>query len=281
MTASRYKLPASFANLAGQKFGINLLDLFKDDEEGSSETSGFLPQFSTTVVEKGRGGVLGYKAPRTPTRESTFELAPQLPGQGGTSVNIGDVSASASTSQKETEEEKEPELPKRESLGSIASKWGQTALFGGQDYFKALEAGYKPEEIRSYLEQNPSMLHETNRPGQTSGLYEQISRGNVTQPSEYFTPQQYLDRQIEQQRAQSNQSSQQNYQTVSTPSAPSISTQYGASAEYLGHKDIEAAKAGGMSDQQIAQVIKANVSKLREGNLPGGGGLYDQYAKYM
>ena len=68
MTASRYKLPASFAEMAGRKFGINLLDLFKDDEEGQSETSGFLPQFQTKVIEKGRGGVLGYKAPRTPTR---------------------------------------------------------------------------------------------------------------------------------------------------------------------------------------------------------------------
>lgn len=277
MTASRYKLPASFAKLAGQKFGINLLDLFKDDEEGSSETSGFLPQFSTKVVEKGRGGVLGYKAPRTPTRESTFQLAPELPGQGSSSVTIGDISAS--TSQSEKEKEKEPVLPQRESLGSIASKWGQTALFGGQDYFKALEAGYKPEEIRSYLEQNPSMLHETNRPGQTSGLYEQIARGNVSQPSEYFTPQQYLDRQIQQQQSQSNQSNQQS----EAPRQFSISagSAFADSDQWLGGADVEAAKAQGATNQEIARWIDSNKDKLRYGNLPGGGGLYDQYKQYL
>lgn len=277
MTASRYKLPSAFANLAGQKFGINLLDLFKDDEEGSSETSGFLPQFSTKVIEKGRGGVLGYKAPRTPTRESTFELAPQLPGQGSSSVTIGDISASAT--QKEPEKEKEPVLPQRESLGSIASKWGQTALFGGQDYFKALEAGYKPEEIRSYLEQNPSMLHETNRPGQTGGLYEQIARGNVSQPSEYFTPQQFLDRQIK-----SQQSSTPAPQQEQKP-APSFSiaagTAYADSDKWLGGADVEAAKAQGASNQDIARWIATNTDKLRGSNVPGGGGLYDQYKQYL
>ena len=127
MTASRYKLPKGFAELAGQKFGINLLDLFGDDEEGSSAENGFLPQFSTRVVEKGRGGALSYKAPRTPTRESTFEIVPSLPGQGGTSVNIGDISATATAPKPEPV--KEPEKP----AVQISSQWGQDPAYFQQN----------------------------------------------------------------------------------------------------------------------------------------------------
>lgn len=269
MTAARYKLPASFAKLAGQKFGINLLDLFGDeDESGSSETSGFLPQFSTRVLEKGRGGVLGYKAPRTPTRESTFELAPALPGQGGTGVSIGDTSTSSSTTAKEIE--KEPEKPSVQ----ISSEFGQDpTYFGHEDYWRNIERGATPTQIKEFLDKNINLLREGNVPG-GGGLYDQLKSGKVPTPGSSGSAA-YQAQQPKQPEPQPT------YQTASTPSAPSISTQYGASAEYLGHKDIEAAKAGGMSNEQIAQVIKANVGKLREGNLPGGGGLYDQYKQYM
>lgn len=270
MTAARYKLPASFAQLAGQKFGLNLLDLFGDeDEASSSETGGFLPQFSTKVVEKGRGGVLSYKAPRTPTRESTFQLVPALPGQGGASVNIGDISSSStSTTPKETE--KVPEKPSVQ----ISSEFGQDpAYFGHEDYWRNIERGATPKQIQEFLDKNINLLREGNVPG-GGGLYDQLKSGNVPTLGSSGSA-------VYQAQQPKQPEPQPSYQTVSTPSAPSISTQYGASAEYLGHKDIEAAKAGGMSNEQIAQVIKANVGKLREGNLPGGGGLYDQYAQYM
>ena len=198
MTAARYKVPANFLRTAGGVFGLDLASLFSDEEEKKEGAEGFLPQFTQKAIQKGRGGVLGYQAFRTPTTVSTFELTPKE----GATLEVTDkpalpAAAAPATTVKETELEKEP-TPTRESLGSIAAKWGPTGLFGKQDYYKALEVGYKPEEIRTYIEQNPSMVGESNRPGQTSGLYEEIIRGQVSMPSEFFTPQQFLDRQISQ-----------------------------------------------------------------------------------
>lgn len=64
-------------------------------------------------------------------------------------------------------------------------------------------------------------------------------------------------------------------------SSPSIGTGAGASAEYFGHADVEAAKAGGATNEQIAEFIKKNPNLLRGGNVAGGGGLYDEYQPYM
>lgn len=260
MTASRYKLPASFAEMAGRKFGINLLDLFKDDEEGQSETSGFLPQFSTKVIEKGRGGALSYKALRTPTRESTFQLAPELPGQGGSSVTIGDITATGGTTTKE--EVKEPEKP----AVQISSQWGQDpAYFGHEDYFRNLEQGATPTQIQEFLDKNINLLRGSNVPG-GGGLYDQIKAGNV--PTLGSSGQAVVQ---QQQQAQSNQPQQQ----------PSYSISAGQSADYLGHADVEAAKAQGASNQDIARWVATNIDKLRGSNVPGGGGLYDEYKQYL
>lgn len=76
MTATRFKLPQNFLGPAGSRFGIDLAGLFEDDSEAEGGAEGFLPSFSTKVLEKGRGGALSYKAPRTPTRESVFNLTP-------------------------------------------------------------------------------------------------------------------------------------------------------------------------------------------------------------
>lgn len=76
MTATRYKLPSSLMKMAGTKFGFDLGELFSDDGEGTGTMEGFLPSFQSKVLEKGRGGVLSYKAPKMPTRESVFTLTP-------------------------------------------------------------------------------------------------------------------------------------------------------------------------------------------------------------
>lgn len=76
MTATRFKLPQSFLGKAGSRFGIDLAGLFADDTEADGGSEGFVPSFSTKVLEKGRGGALSYKAPRMPTRESVFNLTP-------------------------------------------------------------------------------------------------------------------------------------------------------------------------------------------------------------
>jgi len=76
MTATRYKLPPSLLRSAGSRFGFNLAELFGDEAEGTGTMEGFLPSFQTKTLEKGRGGVLSYKAPKMPTRESVFTLTP-------------------------------------------------------------------------------------------------------------------------------------------------------------------------------------------------------------
>jgi hypothetical protein len=63
--------------------------------------------------------------------------------------------------------------------------------------------------------------------------------------------------------------------------AAAIGTGAGASAQYFGHADVEKARAGGASNEQIAAYIKNNPGLLRGGNVAGGGGLYDEFKRYM
>ena len=50
----------------------------------------------------------------------------------------------------------------------------------------------------------------------------------------------------------------------------------GQSADYFGHADYSEALSRGASRQQILRYLDANPGKLREQNVKGGGGLYDQ-----
>ena len=258
MTASRYKFPKSALRLAG----FNLADFFKDDEsgEGTGSFEGFLPGYKESVLTKGRGGALSYKAPKVPTRVSEFTLTPEEMAPGG-GVNISNVN-----------QQTLPPAPEPPAPVQISSKWGaDPAYFGHEDYFRNIEAGATPSQIMDFLNENINLLRMGNVPG-GGGLYDQLLAGSV--PTLGSSGREVVE---QQQAAQPSPPSQ----IASAPSGPSFSTQYGASSEFLGHKDVEAAKAGGMTNEQIAQVLKANVGKLRMGNLPGGGGLYDEYAQYM
>ena len=55
-----------------------------------------------------------------------------------------------------------------------------------------------------------------------------------------------------------------------------ISTSYGINKSYFGGEDLEAAREAGHSDADIKKYLDANPSLLREQNVPGGGGVYDQ-----
>lgn len=59
-------------------------------------------------------------------------------------------------------------------------------------------------------------------------------------------------------------------------SQPRFSTAYGQSPDYFGGEDYKAAKASGASDSEILGWLDQNRGLLREQNVPGGGGLYDQ-----
>lgn len=55
-----------------------------------------------------------------------------------------------------------------------------------------------------------------------------------------------------------------------------INSGQGASSQYFGHIDYEAARNSGYSNESILQYLQSNQGQLREGNVPGGGGLYDE-----
>ena len=353
MTASRYKAPKGF--LAGNRFGLNLFDLFKEDEDGEgyslSGFEGLAPSFTTQNLEKGRGGVVGYKtSPAAPkfSRVSTFSLTPE---QGATAAP---AAATAATTPEEVE------VPQEIDLGPLASQYGASGLFGHMDYIKAKEQGYTNEQISEWMRDNPDLVNPANRPGAAGGLYEQMARGQVNtaqaqtrewadamktfqapggelgatqvfkeartyegapqisagfgQSEQFFGDEDlkaarmsgysdqaikdFLEKNISLLRGQnvpggSNELGQLTAEFKQPEpqapsggggggsSSPSIGTGAGASAEYFGHADVEAAKAGGASNEQIAEFIKQNQNLLRGGNVAGGGGLYDQYKQYM
>ena len=88
MAATAYKgIPLQ---KAGTRFGLTATDLeelFDMREEGSSGDE-FMPLVQTKMTEKGRGGVLGYKAARTPTAFKTYGA---LEGQGNTVATGGSI----------------------------------------------------------------------------------------------------------------------------------------------------------------------------------------------
>jgi len=55
-----------------------------------------------------------------------------------------------------------------------------------------------------------------------------------------------------------------------------ISAEYGASPVYFGHQDYAQARGSGQNPLQILQYLQNNMGQLRDKNVPGGGGLYDE-----
>jgi len=92
MTVSTYKgFPTGSLDKAGERFGLkaaDLMSLFDELEASSPQTQDNefglpLERATTQETQKGRGGVLGYKAPRTATRSVTKTFAtPATKGVG-------------------------------------------------------------------------------------------------------------------------------------------------------------------------------------------------------
>jgi hypothetical protein len=247
MTASRYKgIPL---DMAGERFGLSLEDLEElfDLREGATEEKTGdqfqgLPLVQVKTTEKGRGGALSFKAPRMPTASKTYGA---LEGSGNTIAtggSIGDIKIGAF---------QPPTAPAKDTRPGISVAFGASPeYFGHEDYFRNLEAGYSPTELREYVSANRNLLRGENVPG-AGGLYDQIMRGGV--PTMGFSGDAYRQQQ------QMNK----------------ISTSAGQSADYFGHKDLEAARGQGVSDADIKKFLDQNISKLQGVNVPGGGGVYD------
>jgi hypothetical protein len=322
MTSSRYKdTPVA---KAGERFGLSLADLESlfDLKEGSAEDivgdqfQG-LPLTQVKTTEKGRGGALSFKAPRTPTAMKTYGA---LEGRGNvvaTGGSMGDINIGP------LQQQQQPQPPKDTRPG-ISSSFGQSPeFFGHEDYFRNLEAGYSPTEIKEFVGKNVGLLRGENVPGQ-GGLYDQLMRGSVPtvgfsgdalrqqqqmskissaygDSPDYFghadldaarqkgvsdtDVKQFLDQNIAMLRGTNVPGGGGVYDMVSgarpaspapAPQSSQISTAYGDSPEFFGHKDLEAARAKGQSDESIRNYLQANQNLLRGANVPGGGGLYDE-----
>jgi hypothetical protein len=249
MTASLYKgIPL---DMAGERFGLSLEDLEElfDLREGAAEEKTGdqfqgLPLVQVKTTEKGRGGALSFKAPRMPTASKTYGA---LEGSGDTIAtggSIGDIKIGA------LQTPAAPTPPKDTRPGISVAFGASPEYFGHEDYFRNLEAGYSPTELREYVSANQNLLRGENVPG-AGGLYDQIMRGGV--PTMGFSGDAYRQQQ------QMNK----------------ISTAAGQSAEYFGHQDLDAARSQGVSDADIKNFLDQNISKLRGVNVPGGGGVYD------
>jgi len=284
MTASRYKVPPSLLRQAGNRFGLDLGGFFSGaavpegsadagtDTGGSTEGgqfanvsntdgawAGYLPTFGFQSLSKGRGGnVLGYKGGlNRDTQINTMTLAPE-PATGINLTNINQVGVNTEDgvgtgdTYVGTDPEEDPNniFDSRRDLGDLATEFGQSGLFGGMDYKKALDAGYEPGEIQDWMRDNLDLVHEQNRPGMAGGLYEQISGGVPTEQIGSVS------------------------RTWSQGNRPEI--ELGQSGDYFGHADLEAARGAGFQDSEIKRYLIDNPQLLREGNVPGQGGLFDE-----
>jgi len=267
MTATRYKAPKGF--LAGSRYGLNLFDLFKEDSEGEgyslSGFEGMAPQFRTQNLEKGRGGVLGYKtSPAAPkySRVSEFSLVPEQKVGQAPSVTVNVAGGQ--------QQLPEPETPKKQiDLGPLAAKYGATGLFGHMDYIKAKEEGYTDEQIGEWMRTNPNLVNPINRPGAEGGLYEQLARGAVN--TAQGVTREWSDAMKTFQPPGGELGATQVFREArSYTGAPQISALFGQDPTYFGAEDLKAARMSGYDDQAIRNFLEKNISLLRGENVPGG-----------
>ena len=345
--ALRYNAPMRQGlRRAGQIFGLSLLDLFADED---TEQGDFAPDLQFQTTSRGRGAGLTYMPQQRDTVSTTLNLAP-LPKVNETVTNITNTNTQNNAPQQQQEQTLAPQLPQiplqpvtpppapaepedtRPSLFEIAAKYGQSGLFGHQDYRQATETyGYSNEEVKKHLEDNPYVLHASHRDLERSdSLLNEVLRDKVDTSrsvsrddpegfksafaytgspeistrfgvsQDFFGAEDlkaakqsgYSDDQISdflnknqnllrgENRAGGKNEVAQYVTAPREPVTPqggsAFSAQYGESDEFFGHKDYEAAKAGGASDKEIKAFLDKNLSMLRGRNRPGGGNLYDQ-----
>ena len=339
--ALRYNAPMRQGlRRAGQLFGLSLLDLFADED---TEQGDFAPDLQFQTTSRGRGAGLTYMPQQRDTVSTTLNLAPIPQAPASNNTNIENTNNNTNTVQQPETVTPPPVTPPpvappaepedtRPSLFEIAAKYGQSGLFGHQDYRQATEKyGYSNEEVKKHLEDNPYVLHASHRDlNRSDSLLNEVLRGKVDtsrsvsrsdpegfktafaytgspqistrfgQSQEFFGAEDlkaakqsgYSDEQISdflnknqnllrgENRAGGKNEVAQYVTAPREPVTPqggsAFSAQYGDSAEFFGHKDYEAAKAGGASDKEIKAFLDKNLSMLRGRNRPGGGNLYDQ-----
>jgi hypothetical protein len=152
-------------NLAGQNFGFSLPNLEAEDsaEETQSVLSQYFPELKLVFGAKTqRGGRLG---------RSNVSVTPELTLRQREAAVAGSA-APISTSVQQPGSTREKRIP--------STEFGQSSIyFGGEDYWRNIERGVTPQEIKEWAQSNPQLFRDQNVKGNEEGLYEQIMRGNV------------------------------------------------------------------------------------------------------
>jgi len=285
MTALRYNQPMKQGlRKAGGLFGLNLLDLFSDDE---SKRGDFAPGLTFKTTSKGRGSGLTYRPQQQNPVTTILQLLPRdqqvaAPSQVEAPSLDQPTVETPQTAQPDPAPAPEPDTPatpERQNLRDLAAQYGQTALFGGQDYIKAKEAGYSDQEILSYLDENPMMLALTNRQGQ-GGFYDELKEGRVD--TSKATSREYAQKMMDfdpSKFAGDEFPATQAFKDAFAYEAPQISTRFGQDEKFFGGEDLKAARQSGYSDQEIKDFLNQNLDLVRGPNVPGGAGEIGQLLK--
>lgn len=284
MTVTRYKAPAGFLGLAGSRLGLDLLELFKEDESGKQGFEGLAPAFRTTATTKGRGGVLSYKAPKMPTTTSEFTLMPE---PKGLEVNVN-ATGGSSTVNVPAAQAQAPAAPAKKTYDFFSRPNLGGPGFGARDIEAARSEGFSTEEIKNYLLQNQQFFG----PGRIN-LAEDLQK-ELGLPYSMVNPQVQADvvagkygtpaglTPIPQAPAPTPKFADpfQTQEFVNAPQQPAaktgISTKYGIDPTYFGGEDLEAAREQGYSDAEIKKFLDDNINLLRGPNVKGAaGGVYE------
>ena len=242
------------STLAGQQFGFDVPGV---SDGGTYETQSFLaryfPELSLSFGAKGkRGSRLGRGDTAQTTRSIEFKQ-PQ-------SINVSQVASPTMTVGGTT----------TASKGKPSLEYGLSAeRFGLEDYWRNLEKGFTPAEIKEYVKSTPGILAAQNVKG-GGGLYDWLEEGKPmpypgqgygTTPTPAPTP-----------------SPTPAPTPAPAPKPKSFSTAYGIDPNYFGGEDArEALKQGATQAELVEFLDRAGTSNLlRLQNLPGGGGLYDR-----
>tara|TARA_A100001201_G_scaffold471_1_gene1312 strand:- start:235 stop:1344 length:1110 start_codon:yes stop_codon:yes gene_type:complete len=270
---------------AGGLFGLNLLDLFSDDD---SKRGDFDPALTFKTTTKGRGSGLTYRPQQQNPVTTILQLLPRdqqvaAPSQ----VEAPSLDQPTAETPQTAQPDPAPDTPVapepgRQNLRDLAAQYGQTALFGAQDYIKAKEIGYTDDEIKSYLDENPMMLALSNRKGQQGGFYDQLAAGQVDTST--ATSKEYAQKMLDfdpnaEKFAGYEYKPTQAFKDAFSYEAPQISTRFGQDAKYFGGEDYKAAKQSGFSDADIKDFLNQNLDLLRGPNVPGGSSEIGQLMK--
>jgi len=281
-------------DLAGQAFGFELPTVTEQNGEAKTESvlTDYFPELKFTFGSKTqRGGRLGRSATQV-TPEVTMRQKEAATLGGGGPITVSPTFTNTFSPQAAAPAEApKPTAPAR---APISSSFGVSPqYFGHEDYWRNIEAGYSPAELKEYISKNQQLLNptSTNVPGK-GGLYDQIMSGRVdvltglqTTPVTTAAPTPAPAAAPQPQYPISSQLSiakeAPGFVAAPTPSSPPatrapISASFGASSEFFGGEDVKAAEAQGYSAREIFDYIEKNKNLLREGNVPGSaGGVYE------